>query len=137
MNITITLDNLDQSIRELEELSHKLRRFPEEVGMESASHIAYPERTVTSREGETIISAREKGIAFDEFGTGFYADVYDHDGFHTEPGIWSEDHEQTFQNWQGQDYAYPYNTHPSRKLRNEVDRLTTNTEEFARRYFGN
>lgn len=135
MKLTITLDNLDDAIKQLKELAEKIRQFPKDVATESMDRIGYSSTGVSYGDGENTVYAGGNGIAFEEFGAGFYAQVADFDDFHTEPGIWSADHARTFQNWQGQDYAYPYNKQPQRKMQIEAERLRNETEQKAKDYF--
>lgn len=139
MELTITLDNLDESIEKLRELAHKLEQFPTEVAMESAHNIKYGEAvsTVDHHDGLNIVSVEGNGIAFQEFGAGFKAQTWSENGFSTEPGSWSIDHAQTFQNYQGDPERYRYNQEPKMKVQNEAQRLQRDTEEKARRYFDN
>ena len=139
MELTITLENLDESIEKLRELSHRLQKFPEEVAMESAHNIKYGDANsyVEHHDGMNIVSVEGDGIAFAEFGAGFKAETWSDNGFSTEPGSWSIDHAQTFQNYQGDPERYRYNQEPQMKVQQEAQRLQRDTESKARLYFDN
>ena len=140
MKLTINLDNLDEAIRQLEELEWKLREFPHDVAKESADNIRYKNATtyVVSMDGENQIRVNGDQVAFQEYGAGFEAD-FDHIGnIPTYPGVWSDDHEGTFKKWLYYNHPeenYKYNRTPQRKIRTEVERLKSQTESKAEGYF--
>ena len=139
MKLEITWDNLDTAIEQLKELAEKIKQFPKDVAQESMSHINYSGTGVSYSEGENKVFASGEGIAFQEYGAGFYADVtsINVDGMNMSsyPGVWSEDHQNTFATWQGQDWAYPYNNQPTHHMQNEAERLRRDTESKAKDYF--
>lgn len=126
---------VEEAIKYLEELAVKLESFPSAVGFDSMMRIPYPHTTSESGHGVTRIVSSGRGIAFEEFGAGFDADTYTDEGFYTEPGIWSQDHKQTFQNWNRDPSMYPYNVTPTRYMRTEAERLPSAIIEKAREYF--
>lgn len=140
MIITISLDNLDEALRQVTELQEKVREFPHEVAQESADNIRYDKAStyMISTDGEHKVRVRGDQLAFQEYGAGFTAD-YDMIGnIPTYPGVYSEDHKETFQKHLAQGKApgtYRYNRTAQRKMRNEVERLRRNTESKAQGYF--
>ncbi len=139
MELTITLENLDESIRQLREFAHKVERFPMEVAYEAAENIRYPESSpyVVHMDGRNRIEVQGEGIAFQEFGAGFLAEPWSGYGFSTAPGDWSADHARTYQNYQGDALGYRYNQEPQMKVQNEAERLGRETETKARLFFDN
>lgn len=143
MNLTITLDNLDESIRKLKELAELIRQFPKDVAIESMDSIGYSDTGVSYGEGENIVYASGKEIAFEEFGAGYWADttsltLSDGGNIATYPGAWSEDHARTFQRHRESGEpttSYKYNKLPQHKMQREAERLRNNTEQKAREYF--
>ena len=140
MKLVITWDNLDDAINQLKELAEKIRQFPNDVAQESSDRIPYSGTGVSYSEGENHVYASGEGIAFQEYGSGFYADVtsinIDGKNMPSYPGVWSEDHKNTFATWQGHDWAYPYNNQPTHYMQDEVERLRRDTEPKAKDYFG-
>lgn len=139
MKIEVTWDNLDESIKQLKELAEKIKQFPKDVAQESMSHIGYSGTGVSYSEGENKVFASGDQIAFAEFGAGFYADTttlkVDGQSMESYPGVWSEDHAQTFQNYSGDPSSYKYNRQPQHQMQNEVERLRSNTEQKAKDFF--
>ncbi len=139
MTIDITLDNLDTAIKQLEELAEKIEQFPEDVATESWNRIPYADTGISRSEGQHTVFASGEGIAFQEFGSGFYAQVtsinINGSDAPSYPGVWSEDHKNTFATWQGHDWAYPYNNQPTRYMQDEAERLRRETELKAKDYF--
>lgn len=151
MKLEITWDNLDTAIEQLKELAEKIKQFPKDVAQESMSHISYSGTGVSYSEGENKVFASSHGIAFQEFGAGFYADEttlnIDGKNVSSYPGVWSADHARTFQAWQFRqlgrmntservhDSQYPYNVEPSHTMQNEAERLRRDTEARAKDYF--
>lgn len=127
---------IDEAIAYLEQLEQKLLDFPTQVAMDSVNRIDYPNVMAdTTAQGTTRIVAMGDQIAFEEFGAGFEADTFDYDAFHTEPGIWSEDHARTFQNYNGEPENYRYNRTPKHALRDEAKRLPDEIMNKAREVF--
>lgn len=141
MKLKIDLDNLDDAIQKLEALSNKIREFPHEVATESSQRIGYSGTVVEPGNSKNRIVAKGEGYVFQEFGAGFEAQVttIDIDGTPTEsyPGVYSEDHGRTFQEHSGRPEDYPFNITPKMTMQNEAKRLEAETEDKARRYFGN
>ena len=137
MNLTITLENLDESITALRELAHRIERFPTEVAYESAERVRYPGMSpyVVHMDGYNRVEQNGEGIAFEEFGAGFTAEQWTGTNFSTMSGEWSADHARTYQEWQGEEVDYPYNKEPQMKMQNEAYRLEKETENKARTYF--
>lgn len=139
MKLEVTWDNLDEAINMLKELAEKIRQFPKDVASESTSHIPYNGTGVSYSEGKNTVFATGEGIAFQEYGSGFYADVttirVDGKNMPSYPGVWSEDHQNTFATWQGHDWAYPYNNQPTHYMQDEAERLRRDTEQKAKDYF--
>lgn len=151
MNLTITMTNLDDSIRQLKELAEKVREFPKDVARESMDKVGYGNMGISYGEGMNEVFTDAEGIAFAEWGAGFYADtttIETSSGtFESYPGVWSKDHARTFQAWQFRqlsrlytkarvhDSQYPYNRMPQHKMQNEAERLRNETEDKAKEYF--
>lgn len=136
MNINISLDNLDKAIEQLNDLQNRLESFPEHLAKSASDDIkSHYAITVTSQDGNTTIDAERKGIAFIEYGAGFYADETSIGDLESYPGVWSEDHAQTFQNWNGEEDKYPYNMYPHHYMESVVQTLETDAERIARDYF--
>ena len=139
MTINITWGNLDEAIKQLRELAKKIEQFPKDVAQESMSHINYSGTGVSYSEGENKVFASGDQIAFAEFGAGYYADVttlnVNGQSMESYPGVWSEDHAQTFQYYSGDPNSYKYNRVPQHQMQNEVERLRSDTEQKAKDYF--
>lgn len=145
MNITISLDNLDSAIKQIEELQSKLESFTAELADETKVGIAYPGVSVNHNgSGSHTIIAEDDNIAFMEFGAGYVADYeegfqeFGGDNFHTEPGIWSESHRRTFQHHQASGKApstYRYNRVPQNRMQRTAMRLIDTTPQKAKDYF--
>ena len=136
IKLSITLDNLDDAIAKLEQLASDLQKFPSDAVNDAVDRIEYNHvKAEPSGEGINTIVASDRGIAFQEYGAGFYAQDTKIGDKPSYPGVWSEDHKRTFQDWQGHDFAYPYNQQPKKQLQNEVKRFASKTEEKARTYF--
>ncbi len=134
MTLEITLDNLKESVKALRNLAKQIEQFPHDVAMESASNVGYSNVNVEQTDSANIVTASGNQIAFEEFGAGFVAEVADIGDFHTEPGIWSEDHAKTYQNWKGDMEDYPYNRQPKMEMQKEAERLRNETENKAKGY---
>lgn len=144
MKLTITLDNLDEAISQLKELANKMATFAHDVAVESAENITYSGiGTTNSMVGsipyQHVIVQNNDYVAFQEFGTGFeaeYTSIIVNDTVEASyPGVYSEDHERTFQDWTGDPEDYRPNITPKKQMQNEVQRLFESTEQKARSYF--
>lgn len=143
MKLTITLDNLDEAIRQLKQLAKQIEDFPKDVAQESLTHIGYPDTGISSSNGVNRVFAMGDGIAFLEWGAGYEADftTIEVDGvgsLPSYPGVWSDDHANTFKHhlYSGQPHGtYPYNRSPQNKMTNEAERLRRDTETKAKGYF--
>lgn len=147
MKLTITLDNLDDAIKQLSELAKQLRQFPEDVADESKNSVGYEQMMVEMSPGMHKIKAIGDGIAFAEYGAGFVADdttleLEDGGTLNSYPGVWSNDHEKTFQQHmfkilygKALESDYKYNREPQRKMQTEAERLRNQTELKAKDYF--
>lgn len=127
---------IEEAIAYLEHLEQKLLDFPVQVAMDSVNRIEYPNVMAdTTAQGTTRIVAMGDQIAFEEFGAGFEADTFMHEDFRTRMGVWSYDHAQTFQKYDGEPMNYRYNRTPKRYLRNEAERLPSEIMDKAREVF--
>lgn len=148
MNIKINLDNLDDAIQQIAKLETQMQSFTVDVTEEARLGVSYPNVSVkhNGSGSHTIIAEgwQENEIAFLEFGAGYVADTKDGfpefggDEFHTEPGIWSASHMQTFQKHQASGKApstYRYNRVPQNKMQRAAQKLVSNTAQKAREYF--
>ena len=142
MNLTITMDNLDEAIRKLGELAEQLEEFPKDVARESMDRIGYSNTGVSYGDGENRVYASGDGIAFAEWGAGYYADTttieVDGIGIPSYPGVWSDDHGNTFlpHLYSGKPQeTYKYNRAPQHKMQDEAERLRVDTEQKAKDYF--
>ena len=144
MKIKITLDNLNDAIKQIEALKTKVENFTADLAEDAKSGIGYSSVSVNhSGENHSII-AEDDNIAFAEFGAGYMADTVDGfsrlggDDFVSYPGIWSESHGRTFQHHQasGKDPStYKYNRRPLRYMESTALRLHQSIEQKAREYF--
>lgn len=144
MNIKISLDNLDNAIKQLETLQGKVRDFSSDLAMDYRSQVGYSDVTVHHGGNSQIIEASGDQIAFEEWGAGYDA-TYENgftdlggDQFESKPGIWSESHEKTFQRHQEsgkQPSTYRYNRLPRHRMESTARRIQGEIVQKARDYF--
>ena len=145
MNIRINLDNLEQGVKDLERLISKLEYFTADVAEEARMGVGYNDVSVHHNgSGSHTIIASGNQIAFEEFGAGYVADYesgfheWGGEDFHTEPGVWSETHERTFQNHMESGKppsTYRYNRIPQNRMQRTAQRLHSDTAQKASEYF--
>lgn len=147
MNIKISLDNLDSAIKQVESLITKVENFTGDVATEERDKVGYSAVSVVhAGNNHTIIAQGSDGedIAFVEWGAGYDAS-YVHgftdmggDIFESEPGVWSESHEKTFQRHQEsgkQPSTYRYNRLPRHRMESTARRIQGEIVQKAREYF--
>ncbi len=148
MKIKITLDNLDDAIKQIEALQTKVENFTADLATEERDKVGYSAVSVAhAGESHTIMAHGSDGedIAFVEWGAGYDAS-YEHgftelggDVFESKPGIWSESHERTFQKHLEsgkQPSTYRYNRLPRHRMESTARRIHAEVVQKARNYFG-
>lgn len=143
MNLTITLENLDESIEALNDLALKLEQFPHDIARDMANKVAYPSTNpyVISQQGLNTVVNEGDGVAFEEFGAGFVAETWSNGTFSTEPGIYSRDPvlgKGTFEKHIAEgrpESEYRYNRKPGAKMQKATQTWRWTTEAKARLYF--
>lgn len=145
MNITIDLNNLDEGIKQVEDLIKKIEFFTADLAEETRSSVGYDNVSVHHNgEGSHTVIASGDQIAFAEWGAGYVADYvsgFQHlggDAFLTYPGVWSKDHKRTFQfhRMSGKSpETYKYNREPLRKMETAAIRLQSTAAQRAKEYF--
>lgn len=144
MNITIDLENLDDAIKQIEDLEMRVERFTADVATDARDKVGYTSMSVVHAENTHTIVASGDEIAFEEWGAGYPADMnvgfeqLGGDSFLTHPGIWSESHARTFQHhMQSGDppSTYRYNRKPLRRMEKTAVDIHYNIAQKAREYF--
>ena len=144
MNIKISLDNLDDAIKQVETLRDRVRDFPSDLAMDYRSQVGYSDVSVQHGANSQIINASGDQIAFEEWGAGYEAS-YEHgfmdlggDQFESMPGIWSANHARTFQIHVAsgkQPSTYRYNKMPRHRMESVARRIRSEIVQKARMYF--
>lgn len=148
MNININLldsRSIDKALKQLEDLKLKIRDFSADFAEESRMKVGYPNVSVIHHgQGKHTIVASDDQIAFMEWGAGFTADTNSGfgdlggDSFFTYPGVWSKDHERTFQRWVASNKdpsAYRYNRQPLRGMETTARNMRSDVFRFAQERF--
>ena len=146
MTLEITMENLKESVKALRNLAKQIEQFPHDVAEESKTRVGYSNMSHESEPGLNVVIAGGEGVAFKEYGAGFYAEettipLEGGGEMPNYPGVWSEDPvlgKQTFQHYlerDGSPDGYPYNRMPQMRMQDEAERLRNETENKAKGYF--
>ena len=144
MNIKIDLNNLDDAIKQIEDLEIRVENFTASIATEARDKVGYASMSVVHAGNSHTVIATGDEIAFAEWGAGYTADITEGfeqlggDPFVTYPGVWSESHERTFQHHQasGKDPStYRYNRRPLRRMEKTAVDIHYNIAQKAREYF--
>ena len=120
----------------LDELIAQVTAYPKAYAEDMAKTTGYSFVRVDSSEGCNEIVAQDDQIAFMEYGTGFVAPSMEVEGVgEVGGGTWSEDHQRTYQNWQGDPMRYRYNKSPKYGMTHAIETMETTAETRAWGYF--